>query len=535
MYSSHPTLITLFFILFFTFTTPFSHLKCNQNETHHKTNTIFIKEITIEAKEILDSSDNFPFSNLINSLHIRTKNNFIKQELLFQQHKKTTKDIIYESERNLRNLSIFSDVKILPTFFQNDSSKICVITRDKWSTKLNTSYKLQGGVHYWGISLIEDNLLGYGKMIDLSYNHSTERILRQLIWADTRLLGSRYNTYLKLQNNSDIRMSDIKISKPFFAWHAKWGFTFQLENINGIYKKYLNDHIISTPQQHIRTQRLIFNFYRGNYLKHNYMFGAIHKKEIIEDQSNKLTLLGCGYGIMKRSYKKYTTINFTKNTEDLATGFSSEAVMGFNFKNSEPYFLSRFRYANSNPNKLSYYFRSLFQSFYAKHAIKNMFFENEIKIHKLFSNNLIVSRISWTQIKNFNNGRELQLGEKNGVRGVENISRTGTKRFLINIEDHIFTDINVLLFKLGFAVFMDIGSAWSESSDINFTGLKKSFGFGLRIGNSRFTKNITRIDFAFNYSDKRWQISIGNDSYFSAATSLGFLSDFRIDNIINLK
>ncbi|MFQ5628294.1 MAG: POTRA domain-containing protein, partial [bacterium] len=313
-------------------------------ENDHTKSPPTIKHIKIDARDIFDKEENIPLSGVVNFLHIRTKKHVIRREFLFHLDDKYDHELVDETERNLRDLGIFTDVEITTNNANDDSVSLIVTTRDKWSTNINTSYKVVGGVHFFGVSLIEDNLLGFGKTIDLGYNQSTDRILRQVLYKDRRLFGTRFASHIKAQNNSDFDAFEFTFSRPFFAWNTRWGIGLGFENTAGVSRQFQNGELIAEPRMKERAGQVVFNLYRGDKTKRHFMFGANIEKSEIGDNSREINLIGFGLGWMRRSYQKLRNIDVFEQTEDVPSGLLSEFAFGMNYNRDkkqldDPYFL----------------------------------------------------------------------------------------------------------------------------------------------------------------------------------------------------
>jgi outer membrane protein assembly factor BamA len=495
-----------------------------------------IHKIQIDAREIFDEKEKVPFAGLVNFLHVRTKKHVIRQELLFHRGDKFDRQLVDETERNLRALGIFTDVEITAHPSPNDSVALLVTTRDKWTTRLHTSYKVVGGVHFFGVSLIEDNLLGLGKTIDLGYNQSTDRILRQILYKDRRLFGTRFASHIKAQNNSDFDAFVFTFSRPFFAWNARWGFGFGYESTTGVYRQFQDGELIAQPRLNEKSGQLVLNLYRGQKTKRHLMFGLNIEKSEIGANTREINLIGFGLGWMRRSFHKLRNIDVYGRTEDVPSGVLSEFAFGLNYNRKkrtldDPYFLYRFRLANATPGELKFSLSASFQTFYDRRRLRDTFWQSEFKAFKIFGRHVLVSRVQFTRISNFSVEKQLRLGDENGLRGFKLRGRTGTKMLLLNFEDRIYTNLKLLVFRLGLTAFVDVGNAWEEHERVRLNDLKASFGLGLRIGNARFTGAINRIDFAYNTFEKKWRVSVSIGSYFSAYTRLDFLSDFQTNRL----
>ncbi|NUO81070.1 hypothetical protein HUU05_13405 [candidate division KSB1 bacterium] len=496
-----------------------------------------IQQVEIEAREIIDGSEKVPFSGLMNLLHIRTKKHVIRQELLFRERERYDHDLLYESARNLRSLGLFSEVRINALPHAHDSVKVVVMTRDRWTTSLNTSYKLLGGVHYFGIGLVEDNVLGLGKALEMSYNQSTDHILRQVQYRDTRLLGTRYTTGLKFQHNSDRESYDAILTRPFFAWQSRWGGKISLQSANGIYRRFLHGELVEEPRLRERNGEIIFDVYHGRTTKRHFMIGAAFSDNRIGAERRAINLVGAGFGLMKRTFREMTNLDNFEQIEDVPSGMLAEAIVGVDYEAEQRrveqfYLRQRFGFARTHLSLPSFYANALLQTFYDRKQRNDVIFSAELKTFKPLAHHLLVLRAAWTQIANFTLTQSLLLDDENGLRGYSLRSRTGTRRLVLNLEDRMRSRIKVYMFGFGLAAFADLGNAWEEGEAVKWQSLQSSFGLGLRIGNSRFTSALNRLDVAYNATEKRFRISISRGSYFSAYSALNFSSGFEAGSIV---
>ena len=107
------------------------------------------------------------------------------------------------------------------------------------------------------------------------------------------------------------------------------------------------------------------------------------------------------------------------------------------------------------------------------------------------------------------------MDEDNGLRGYPIYFKNGEKRVLINIENRVFSNLEILSVGLGGVVFADIGNIWSRDQSFNFENNNFAFGLGLRFGITRSTEaEIIRLDAAYAPDIKDWQISFGTGQFF---------------------
>jgi hemolysin activation/secretion protein len=113
---------------------------------------------------------------------------------------------------------------------------------------------------------------------------------------------------------------------------------------------------------------------------------------------------------------------------------------------------------------------------------------------------LFYASLSGTYGYNLDIDKQLLLGGDNGLRGYPLRYRSGDKIALLTLEQRFFSDwYPFRLFRVGGAVFFDVGKTWNSRFDSeNGNNVLKDVGFGLRLGNTRSGQGrMTHIDLAF--------------------------------------
>lgn len=162
-----------------------------------------ISYIFIDNHSIFDTTEldpGVPFLwayNLANSLHIPTREAFIRKELLFRTGDCLDTIRLSESERLLRSYRFIakSDVFALP---QPDGTQhVIVDTQDEWSTKVDLGFEIDEGPRFTGVELAEENLLGLGVTTRFFFREKREQ----------RDLGGEIQTPRLFNSRWDARVS----------------------------------------------------------------------------------------------------------------------------------------------------------------------------------------------------------------------------------------------------------------------------------------------------------------------------------------
>jgi hemolysin activation/secretion protein len=99
-----------------------------------------------------------------------------------------------------------------------------------------------------------------------------------------------------------------------------------------------------------------------------------------------------------------------------------------------------------------------------------------------------------------NPASQLALGGDTGLRGYPRSYQTGDHRVLLNVERRVYTDwYPFRLFRVGGAVFYDLGRAWGGTGESPSSAhWLNDVGLGLRVLSTRSAfGNVLHVDFAF--------------------------------------
>ena len=161
---------------------------------------------------------------LVNKLHITTRPYVIRRELLVEPGSAWDSARVAESERNLRSLRVFRNVRI--DSVRTDSGLVArVTTRDGWSTRPDFRFKSTGGELDYTLALIEDNLLGTATQASILYRDNPDRTSTTFGFRQRRLIRGTVGLSASYSNRSDGERGALSLGQPFFTLGSRtsWG------------------------------------------------------------------------------------------------------------------------------------------------------------------------------------------------------------------------------------------------------------------------------------------------------------------------
>jgi hypothetical protein len=183
-----------------------------------------ITAIHVDRKDIFDTSDpktDAWFYRWANALHIVSKEDFIRSMLLFREGDPYSASVAAESARILRQLGIMNPVNITATRV-DDGVEVTVETRDQWTLKAGAKLGIFGDQASYYVDFEEENLVGWGKAVSVTYESDKERDSWAFGYFDPNVFNSRWRVSLLHADLSDGFTDEVVIDRPFYSLATPW-------------------------------------------------------------------------------------------------------------------------------------------------------------------------------------------------------------------------------------------------------------------------------------------------------------------------
>jgi hypothetical protein len=188
-----------------------------------------LRGVELDRRDIFDPDERGWIARLGNALHIQTRAATIRRELLFRPGEPFDSARIAESERNLRALGVFRQVRI--DSVRTDSGLVArVLTKDGWSTKADWRFRSTGGEVAITIGLVEDNLLGTASSAAVRYRKTPDRTSVTLGFRRPRLFAGTVGLGAVYEDRSDGRVEALALEQPFYSLTSRRGFRLEAED-----------------------------------------------------------------------------------------------------------------------------------------------------------------------------------------------------------------------------------------------------------------------------------------------------------------
>lgn len=190
-----------------------------------------IRRVEVHISPVFDSleAQRFWGYRLLNAFHAETKPYIIRRELLFAPGEAYDTARVHESERNLRALSIFREVRI-DTVTTDSGLAVRVRTTDGWTTNVGFGIQTSGSQVLVNAFVQEVNLFGTRTIATLGYQSDPDRS-SVLVGFDTpRLIAAKIGAGALYSRRSDGHFGSASVRYPFFSLSSRggWSLTWQI-------------------------------------------------------------------------------------------------------------------------------------------------------------------------------------------------------------------------------------------------------------------------------------------------------------------
>lgn len=156
-----------------------------------------IEAVKIVRFDVVTERD--PWPSFFNDFHITTRPWVIAREVLLSPGEPYDPRLASESERNLRNLTIFAVARVVAARGEHGGVILVVVTKDLWSLRLNSEYSVIGTlIQLLRFQPSENNLFGSGIHAALDFRLALDTLSLGESFRARRLGG----TALQLSENA---------------------------------------------------------------------------------------------------------------------------------------------------------------------------------------------------------------------------------------------------------------------------------------------------------------------------------------------
>lgn len=488
-----------------------------------------IGEIRINAQNIFDLDDpkenNWLF-RAANWLHIQTRPETLRHQLLFRSGERLSVRVIEETERLLRGNSFLYEAAIRPIAWRDGVVDLEVRTRDSWSLQVGASVGYAGGTTSGGADLSDDNLFGTGMRFSIASSSSSAvstaggtRRGVNISFAYPFAFDGHTSIGYSQSHFNEGSGSSVAVNRPFYALDSRWAAGASSTKDNRLVDSYAGGAIAAQYRRHQERADGTLGWSQGlvRGWVHRVSAGLSYEHTAYQAEPGRAapaqlpadrTLVApyLSYQVVQDEFREVSNLNQIGRPEYLLLGWQSSLVFG------------RTSTGLGSTQTVSQYSGSLSKGTYvgtygtllASASLSGEYADGRSDRQSLSAaaryyrrradRTLYYLSLAGDATKFSDATQYLSLGGDTGLRGYPANYQLGARRVLFTAERRFYTDwYPFRLIRVGGAVFYDIGRAWAGpyqkpagnqwSSDV---------GFGLRLLSSRSSSGTTlHVDFAF--------------------------------------
>jgi hypothetical protein len=483
---------------------------------------VVIGAIVLEKHDVFDLSnpkENNALYRLANKLHIITKDAVIEKQLLFKPGDLYSKRLADETGRILRSNRYFYDVSITPKNHQDGTVDLHIDTRDVWTLKPGFSYSRKGGENKTSVNLEEQNLIGRGQQLTFARSSNVDRDSTTFEFRDRHIGHNWMSVHLSAADNSDGNSHFVSVVRPFYALDARWaagGRVLDEDRVDTLYQ------LGEKAAEYRHEQRFVSAFggwsagLRDGWVR-RYTAGIVYDDNQFSDVINgtlpaaipadrKLVYPFVGIEILEDRFETTHNHDQIERTEDFLTGTQFSATLGWS---DESFGANRdaLMYSVSAGRSFGTLAKSvLLLSAKANGRIERGDWANALisisaRYYKQQSEKrTLFASVAATYGDDPDLDNPVELGGDTGLRGYPLRYQSGHSKLLLTLEQRYFTDwYPFRLFRVGGAVFTDIGRTWGDNPlGGESLGWLTDVGIGLRFAGTRTgSRSMVHFDIAF--------------------------------------
>jgi len=468
-----------------------------------------IGEIYFNISDIfneLDPREDKLLYRLANRLHIKTRESAVRAQLLFRSGDPYSARVLAETERTLRRLDYLHDAFIRPIAYDGTRVDILVQTRDVWTLQPGISYERTGGTNQTGAEIEEENLLGYGKSVTLSWSSDVERESLLLQWRDPNVWQSRWQSELSYSINDDGRLRFVEFERPFYALDTHWSAGTTVFDFTRVDPRYDLGEIVDEFRHdesfaEVRggwsaglvngwSRRWLAGF---RYDENDFAVEPDRTPPAVLPPDRKLVYPWAGLAWIEDKYMTTQNLDKIGRVEDLHFGTSLTLQFGWA---TAALGSDRDAAIVAAAAHTAHAFNEQ-QLLFVDGSVSGRLESGEIADGRINGvaryywrwdrKRVLFARVDGSVSEALDPENQILLGGDSGLRGYPLRYQTGTSRALATLEQRFYTDwFPFRLFYVGGAVFIDAGRTWGRGAvGEESRGWLKDIGVGLRLGNAR--------------------------------------------------
>jgi outer membrane protein assembly factor BamA len=481
-----------------------------------------IGSITFRVSDIFDTSkpgENKAVYRLANRLHVDTREDALRAQLLFAEGDAYSQRVVDETERALRRLRYIREPRVRVLGRHDGVVDLEVSASDVWTLSPGVGFGRKGGANHSSVEFDDFNVFGTGKRLSLGMHSDVDRTSKSFLYADPNVFGTRWTTEAGYSNNDDGDSLMLDVERPFYSFDTHWTAGLSLLDDDGIQHRYSLGRRADAYRRESREGDLHFGTSQGwnDGWVRRFTTGLRFDEKRFSDvpggepsailpTDHSFAYPYAALELIQDDFATGTNVDQIERTEDFEFGRRFMVEVGYaNAAFGGDTSATLLRAAASRGWRLhpdhSLFIGSTLSGRFEGGATRDALVSAGARYYwRTSPNTLFHAALTGDFGHALDLDDELMLGGDNGLRGYPLRYQTGSSRALLTLEQRFYTNwYPFRLFRVGGAVFTDVGRSFGASAiGVPNLGTLRDVGFGLRFSNSRSAlANVLHFDVAF--------------------------------------
>lgn len=503
-----------------------------------------ISQVFVDNHAVFDPTDadldpRFAWAyGFANRLHVATREEVIRREILFREGQCYSPELLLDSERLLRSTRFISDADIYGIRQPDGSYHVIVDTSDEWSTRVEPRVDSHGG-GLEGLELREDNLLGTGQQVTAHWGEKHDERIFGAAYSTPQFLGTLLDAEFEVARTPTGTLFSQSLAYPFRGEAGRWAWRQRVEHEDRYFEYFApgDDRLVRVLFPERRRSMDMGGVYRlgrrGNLTLLGFALAGewiiypggtrfadeksetpanVPLLELPESAFDTVSSLRAVFLVGQRSvhFVRRQALDAVRGSEDVRLGVDAELAVGRSlaaFSTDDDMSLNLGLDLAGDVGGFLTGGRLLVEGKRDYGAPlgswewRNVFTQLDAWSYwrpSPESRHTLVGALSaaggWRTTVPF----QLTLGNRSGLRGLPRHATTGARRAVLSLEDRVYLGWPYpQLFDLGGAAFVDLGGSWSGGHVYGMdTDFHASVGVGLRAAFPPGSRRTYRVDVA---------------------------------------
>ncbi|MEW5926579.1 MAG: hypothetical protein AB1941_03785 [Gemmatimonadota bacterium] len=503
-----------------------------------------ISQVFVDNHSVFDPTDadldpRFAWAyGFANRLHLATREEVIRREILFREGQCYSTELLLDSERLLRNTTFIADADIYGIRQPDGTYHVIVDTSDEWSTRLEPRVDSRGG-GLAGLELREDNLLGTGQQVAAYWGEQYDEPIYGASYSTPQFLGTLLDAELAVAKTANGTLFSQSLSYPFRGEGGRWAWRQRVEHEDRFFEYFAPDgdglvRVLFPERRRLMDVGGVFRLGRRGSLT---LLGAALTGEwiiypggmrfadreqetpanvpLLEPRPAEFDTVSSVRAVFLAAQRsvywvRRSSLDAVRGTEDVRMGVEAEIAVGRSLTglstdddlslNLGLEMSGELGEGLLSGGQLVVEGKRDYGAPLGSWEWRNIFGQLDAWTYwrpSPESRHTLVGAFSaaggWRTTVPF----QLTLGNRSGLRGLPRHAATGSRRAVLSLEDRFFLGWPYpQLFDLGGVAFVDVGRSWAGGSFGTDPRIHASAGVGLRTAFPPGSRRTYRLDVA---------------------------------------